>query len=139
MKDLSYDQLLRPTTDSTINRGVQRSLARSIVATYDRSYDQSWHPTTDRTINSGIRRTIVRSIVHRRPIVRSIVTSCDRPYEQSCYCRSGIIDNWWCHHARLVVRSPKTYLRPLTIGNRRLEVLNMTNDLAATDFALAIR
>ena len=36
-----YDQLLRPTTDCTINRG-------------DRSYDQSLHPATDRTSNRGI-------------------------------------------------------------------------------------
>ena len=36
-----YDQLLRPTTDRTINRG-------------DRLYDQSLHPVTDRTSNRGI-------------------------------------------------------------------------------------
>ena len=54
--DRSYDQSWNPKTDSTINREVQRSVARiilascrsivrSIVATYDRSYDQSLHQT----------------------------------------------------------------------------------------------
>ena len=46
------------------------------------------------------------------------------------------MDNWCCEHAQPVVRSRKTYIRPLTSWNRRLEVLNMTNYLAATDFAL---
>ena len=45
--DRAYDQSWHPTTDGTINCGVQLSIARSIVATYDRSYDQSWHQTTD--------------------------------------------------------------------------------------------
>ena len=41
-----YDQSRRPATDGTINRGVQRSIARSIVASCDRSYHhQSWHQT----------------------------------------------------------------------------------------------
>ena len=106
-----YDQLLRP-------------IARAIVASCDRAYDQSWHPTTDGTINRGI----------QRPIERPIVASCDR----SCDCRSAIIHNWWCHHARLVVRSRNTYLRPFTIWSCRLEVLNMTIDIAATDVAIAI-
>ena len=101
---------------------------RSIVAPDDRSYDQSWYPTTDRTIN--------RSIV--RPIVRSIVASCDRSYDQSCDCRSANIHNWGCHHARLVERSHKIYLPPLTIWNRRLEVLNTTIDPAATDITPAV-
>ena len=43
-----------------------------------------------------------------------------------------------CDHARLVERSRDTYLRSLTIWNRRLKVLKMTIDLVATDFALAI-
>ena len=113
---------------------------RSIVAPDDRWYDQSWDPTIARTINRGDLRPIVRSIVSPddRSIVWSIVTSCDRSYDRSCDCRSAIIHNWWCHHARLVGRSLKTYLRPFTIWNRRLEVFNMTIDLAATGFTLAI-
>ena len=103
---------------------MQRSNARSIVASCDRSL----RPTTDRTINRGT----------RRPIVRSIVASCDRSYDQSCDFRSAIIHNWWFHHARLVVRSRKTYLRPLAIWNRRLYVLNMTIDLVTTHFALSV-
>ena len=103
----------------------------------DRSHDQSLLPTTDRTINCGTRRPIVRSIVAPKDgIVRSIVASCDRSYDrsydQSCDCLSAIIHNWWCHNAR----SRTTYRLPLT--NRRLEVLNMTIDLVATDFALVI-
>ena len=73
-----------------------------------------------------------------RAIGRSIVASCERSYDQSCDYRSAIIHNWSCHHARLVVRSRKTYLRPLAIWNRRLQVLNMTIDLVATDLPLAI-
>ena len=105
---------------ATIDRTINRSIVRPIVATYDRSYDQSWqswHQTTDR---------------------RSIVASCKRSYDQSCDYRSAIIHNWSCHHARLVVRSRKTYLRALTIWNRRLHVLNMTIDLVVTDLPLAI-
>ena len=52
-----YDQLLRPTTDRTINRGDRRPMVGSIVASCDRScehswrgrvHDQLWHPTVDR-------------------------------------------------------------------------------------------
>ena len=104
---------------------MQRSNARSIVASCDRSL----RPTTDRTINRGT----------KRPIVRSIVASCDRSYDQSCDFRSAIIHNWWFPHARLVVRSRKTYyLQPLAIWNRRLKVLNMTIDLVTTHFALTV-
>ena len=39
--------------------------------------------------------------------------------------------HWWYDHV-------KAYLRPLTIWNRRLEVMNMTIDFAAIDFALVI-
>ena len=92
-----YDQLLRPTTDRTINRGDRRPMVRSIVASCDRSYEQSWHPAcersyehswhpmTERTISRGTRRPVVQSIVgcndrsHNRPIVASY----DRSYDQS--------------------------------------------------------
>ena len=133
--DRSYEHSWHPVIERTINRGirrpinrgVQQSIARSIVASCDRSL----RPTTDRTINRGNRGT-------NRPIVRSIVASCDRSYDQSCEYRSAIIHTWWYHHARLVVRPRKTYLQPLTIWNRRLDVLNLTIDLVTTDFALAI-
>ena len=39
--DRSYEQSWHQKTDDTINRGVQRSIARLIVASCDRSYDQS--------------------------------------------------------------------------------------------------
>ena len=125
--DRAYDQSRHSTVDRTINNGVQRSIARSIVASCDRSLQ----PTTDRTITRGNRGT-------KRLIVRSIVASCDRSYDRSCDNRSAIIHNWWFHHTRLAVRLRKTYLRPLTIWNRSLDVLNMTIDLITTDFALAI-
>ena len=93
---------------------------KSIVAFCDRSYEeQSWRPATKRTINRGTRiqmvcsfvydRTINRSIV--RPIVPSIIATYDRSYDQSWH---------------------------QTIWNRRLDVLNMTIDLATTDFPLAM-
>ena len=51
--DRAYDQSWHPKTDGTINRGMHRSITRSIVASCDRSYDQSLIPTTDRTIIRG--------------------------------------------------------------------------------------
>ena len=54
--DRAYDKSWHPNTDGTINRQVQRSIARSIVASCDRSYGQSLRPTTDRTINRGTKR-----------------------------------------------------------------------------------
>ena len=110
-------------TDRTSIRGILWPSVRSIVAPDGR---QSWGATIDRTINRGNRGA------------ETIVASCDRSYGQSLYYRSAIIHNWWCHHARLVVRSRKTHLRQLTIWNRRLEVLNMTIDLVTTDFALTL-
>ena len=88
-----YDQLLRPTTDRTINRDGRRPMVGSIVASCDRSYEHSWHPVAECTISCGTRRlivdqslgatikrtinrSIVRPIANRsivRPIVRSIV------------------------------------------------------------------
>ena len=134
-----YDEFLLPTTDRTINRGDRRPMVGSIVASCDRScehswrgrvHDQLWHPTENRWVQRSIaascdrslRPTTGRTITRgtKRPIVRSIVASCDRSYDQSCDFRSAIIHNWWCYHARLVVRSRKTYLRPLMIWNRRL-------------------
>ena len=82
------------------------------MASCDRAYDHSLHPKYrwyDQSWGVTIYRTINRSIV--RPIVRSIVASYDRSYDQS-----------WQQ----------------TICNRRFEILNMTIDLATTDFALAI-
>ena len=60
-RDRSYEHSWHPVTDrtrtdGTINRWVQRPIARSIVASCDRSYDQSLRPITDRTINRGTKR-----------------------------------------------------------------------------------
>ena len=38
---LMYDQLLRPTTERSINRCILRPIVRSIVTSCDRSVDQS--------------------------------------------------------------------------------------------------
>ena len=136
--DRSYDQSWRPATNGTIYRCILRPIVRAIVASCvwpivralvascDRVYDQSWHPTADCTINCGVQRSIVASCDRsydlllrpsadrpinrgtKQPIVWSIVASQDRSYDQSCDYRSATIHNWWCHHARLVVRSPTT-------------------------------
>ena len=118
-------------TDHTIYRDGRRPMVGSIVASCDRSCEHSWRPVAECTITCGTRRSIVdqslgatinrtinRSIV--RPIVRSIVAPNDRSYDQLCDFQSATIHNWWCHHARLVVRSRKIFLRPLTIWNRML-------------------
>jgi hypothetical protein len=65
-----------------------------------------------------------------REVVRQVAPPCD--YLTHDHARLV------CVNARLVVRPCKTYMRPLTIWNRRSEVLNMPIDLAATDFAMAI-
>ena len=78
-----------------------------------------------------------------RSIVRAIVASCDRRYYQSW---GATIDRTINHSiVRPLVRSiVATYDRSYdqswhqTIWNSRLEVLNLTIDLATTDFALAI-
>ena len=82
------------------------------MTSWDRAYDQLWHPKTDGTINHG----------GQRSIARSIIASCDRSYDQS-----------------LRPTTDRTINRGTSlIWNRRLEVLNMTIDLAMNDFALAI-
>ena len=68
-----------------------------------------------------------------------IVKWYDQLHDQPCLC--VIRDHQQLvvrPRTRLAVRSHQTNMRPLTIWNRRLEVLNMTIDPAATDFALAI-
>ena len=97
--------VVAPETDRTINRGTLRPIVRSIVASCDRSYDQSWHPTTARTINRNILRPIVRSIV-APTIYRTI---------------------------NRATADPRSSATGSATTNRRLEVLNMTIDLAATD------
>ena len=85
-----YDQLMRPTTDRTINRGGRRPMVGSIVASCDRSYEHSWHPVAECTISCGTRRLIVDQSLGatiKRPINRSImrpiVATYDRSYDQS--------------------------------------------------------
>ena len=109
----------------------------SIVTVGDRWNDQSWHPVTERTITHGTRRAILRSIV--APDDRS----CDQAWgpmttDRTINRATADPRSSTTGHTRLVVRSRKTYLRPLTIWNCRLDVLNMTIDFAATDYALAI-
>ena len=110
----------RPMVRS-IDRCILRPIVRATVASCVRSYEHSWHHGTERTINHDTRIPMVRSIVgcndrptNRsivQPIVWSIVGTYGRSYDQSWH------QNIW---------------------NRRLEVLNMTIDLATNDFALAI-
>ena len=103
----------RTTSDSH-----KRSIVRSIVATDSRSYDQSWTPATD---SVGCR---IGSDLNPRNISTFYSVS-----EQSTGGTNG----------RKVARPfARLIVRPLTIWNRRLQVLNMTIDLVATDLPLAI-
>ena len=93
-----------------------------MVALNDRSYDQSWPQTIDRTINSVGRRMV--SDLNSRKISTFYMVS-EQPI-------GGTTDRKVARPvARLIVR-------PLTIGNSRFQVLNMTIDLVATDLTLAI-
>ena len=69
-----YDQILRPTTDRTINRGDRRPIVRSIVASCNRSCEQSWHPACDRSYEHSWHPVTER---------RSIITPDARLYDQS--------------------------------------------------------
>ena len=106
----------------SIDRCILRPIVRTIVAYCDRSYEHSWHPVTERTINRGTGRTMVRSIVggNDRSHDQSYHRETDRTINR-CDLYDRSYDQWW-HQ---------------TIWNRRLDVLNMTIDLAKTDFALA--
>ena len=96
----------------------KRSIVRSIVALDDRSYDQSWNSSTD---SIGRR---MWSDLNPRNISKLYSVS-----EQSVGGTTG----------RKVARPvARLIVRPLTIWNRRLQVLNMTIDLVATDLPLAI-
>ena len=98
------------------------TIVRLVAAINDRSYDWSWPPTIDHMINSVGRRigsdlnpTNISTFhsVSEQPIGGTTGRKVARPV------------------ARLIVR-------PLTILNSRFQVLNMTIDLVATDFPLAI-
>ena len=108
-----YDQSSPPATDGTINRtlhpATDRTSNRGILRPIERALVVPEDRWYDQSWGATIDRTINRSMV--RPIVRSIVATYDRSYDQ---------------------------LWHQTIWNRRLEVLNMTIDLATTDFDLAI-
>ena len=112
------------------------------MASCDRSHDKSWHlrlivrlvvpPVAKSCDKSG---QVASSLTTERDILRRvappIVRWHDQWHDQSCH---WVIRD----HRQVVVRPGKTYMQPLTIWSRRLELLNMTTDLAATDFALAI-
>ena len=137
--------------DLTINYGVRRSIARSIMASYDRSYDQSWRQASDRTIGGSTVCSVstCNQSGHLAPVALQHLMTYGGWHNQlsggttSCTTNrvtawSMINHKWLSDHARQVVRSRNTYLRPHTICNRILAILNMTVDFAATDFALAI-
>ena len=115
-------------------RWQEQEIVRLVVAINDRC-----------TINRDGRRPMIPSIDRciLRSIVRAIVASCDRRYDQSW---GATIDRTINHSiVQPLVRSiVATYDRSYdqswhqTIWNRRLEVLNLTIDLATTDFALVI-
>ena len=124
-----------PRSISTRGRAItidwRISMARAIVG--------------NRATSGSYQRSMVRSIDRciLRPIVRAIVASCDRSYEHSWHPVTERTINRGTR--RPMVRSivaiyNRSYDQSChqTIFNRRLEVLNMTIDLATTDFALAI-
>ena len=98
------------------------TIVRLVVAINDRSYDRSWPPTIDRMINSVGRR--MGSDLNPRNISTLYSVS-----EQPIGGTTG----------RKVARPvARLIVRPLTIWNSRIKVLNMTIDLVATDLPLAI-
>ena len=96
----------------------KRSIVRSIVAPDDLSYDQSWNYATDsvgRRMGSDLNPTNI--------------STCYSVSEQSIGGTTG----------RKVARPvARLIVRPLTVWNSRLQVLNMAIDLVATDLPLAI-
>ena len=104
--------------DRTTSGSHKRSIVRSIVAPDDQSYDQSWNASTD-----SVGR---RMGSDRNP--RNISTFYSVS-EQSIGGTTG----------RKVARPvARLIVRPLTIWTCRLQFLNMTIDLVATDLPLAI-
>ena len=102
-----------------------------MVAINDRSYDQSWPPTIDRTINRGIMRPIASGVGRRMgsDLNPRNISKCYSVNEQSIGGTTG----------RKVARPvARLIVRPLTIWNHRLHVLNMSIDLVATDLPLTI-
>ena len=94
-------------------------IVRLVAVINDRSYDRSWPPTIDRMTNSVGRR--MGSDLNPRNI-----STCYSVSEQPIGGTTG----------RKVARPvARLIVRPLTIWNSRFQVLNMTIDLVATDFA----
>ena len=103
--------------DRTTSCSHKRSIVQSIVALDDRSYDQSWNYATD-------------SVGHRMgsDLKPRNISTFYSVSEQSIGGTTG----------RKVARPvARLIVRPLTIWNRRLHVLNMTIDLVVTDLPLA--
>ena len=116
---------------------------------HDRWYDWSLVATTSRTINHDWSHLSSSPIVRNRTLARTTnlgerlqmeivwsitVWSCNQS-EQLMTGRTTdratawhtMTNDWWCDHARMVVRPCKTYLR-LVIADRSQTVLNMTID-----------
>ena len=129
--DGAYDQSWHPNTDGTINRGMPRSIERSIVASCDRSFDQSLLPTTDRTIIRGAKRFGIADYKVLNMTIDLFATDlslaithdlCDQSYVLSTIClRFQIV---------LVAATSQPGRRPGVTG------FEHTYNLAATDFAL---
>ena len=96
----------------------KRSIVRSIVAPDDRPYDQSWNYATD-----SVGRRMGSDLNPRN------ISKCYSVNEKSIGGTTG----------RKVARPvARLIVRPLTIWNNRLHVLNMSIDLVATDLPLTI-
>ena len=98
------------------------------------------------TINRGGRGPMVRSIDRciLRPIVGAIVASCDRAYDQSWHPKTDVTINRRVQRSiaqSIVASCDRSYdqsLQLTTDRNRRLEIVNMTNAIVATDLPHAI-
>ena len=167
-QQLMYYQSWWPATDGTINRSLHPApIVRAIVAYCDGAYDQSWYPNTDGKINRGMQRSIARSIersivasttdhtiirCYLRLIVRSFVVPNDLASQVTRFEHDH---RPCCHwfatwdHPRFVYDSKLFWsqLRRNHIWSASFSILvvspvwlglNMTYDLAATVFALAI-
>ena len=102
-------------------------IGRLVVAINDRSYDQSWPPTIDR-----------RSIVEYCESVGRRMGSDLNPRNISTFY--SVSEPLIGGTAGRKVARPvaRLIVRPLTIWNRRLQVLYVTIDLVATDLPLAM-
>ena len=107
--------------DRIVNRDIRRPIVRPIVATdwtINRGAQRTskFGRTTSRKVVQPVGKKVLRSRTTERDVVRRVAPPTFRWHDQSCDCVSSTTGG--------------------AILNRRLQVLNMTIDHAATAFAL---